>query len=173
MKELIQDLIAVHNSAKSDQSRLLNLEAECERLRATYAALVDKFRQQEEEAARTMDMLASRNALVAKEMGLHTAYAQSLQQLSRESDSDWLHSFLQAARIRLTLVGVQKPTASLKHSSQTQMQESVHCMFSFKKSRLKGAILLACLLVNARLILQPKHVSSSKWSVCIPRRCRT
>lgn len=82
MRDLIEELLSLHKTAQADRSKFTALQIEQASVLEKHQHLVDRCRHQEQQIAKLQEMIASKNAAVAKELGLHTAYHKSLQQAS-------------------------------------------------------------------------------------------
>ena len=82
MKDLIGELLNLHKSAQIDRSKLATLHTEHESVLDAQKNLIKRCEEQHQQISKLQEILGSRNAAVAKELGLHTAYQKSLQQLS-------------------------------------------------------------------------------------------
>lgn len=82
MKDLVEELLSLHKTAQRDRAKLAALQTEHDSILEDRERLVNRCQREEQLSEKLQDMLASRNNAVAKELGLHTAYHKSLQQLS-------------------------------------------------------------------------------------------
>lgn len=85
MKDLIEELLSLHKTAQADRSKLATLQTEHEAVLKDGTRLVGCLTQQERQVQTLQEMLTSINAAITKELGLHTAYQKSVQQLSGAS----------------------------------------------------------------------------------------
>ena len=82
MKELITEVLQLHNTLHTDRSESETLRLDRDRLAQSQESLARRCQQLESEATRVQQMLATRNAALKEELGLQTAYSQCLADLS-------------------------------------------------------------------------------------------
>ena len=82
MKHLIEELLNLHKTAQIDRSKLAALQIEHDSVLDAQKNLLQRCEEQDQHISKLQEILASKNSAVAKELGLHTAYHKSLQQLS-------------------------------------------------------------------------------------------
>lgn len=82
MKELIAEVLGLHNTLQTDRLQSEALKAERDRLAQSQEALSKRCQQLESEAARLQQMMTARNAALTEELGLQTAYNKCLSDLT-------------------------------------------------------------------------------------------
>ncbi len=82
MKELITEVLQLHNTLHTDRSQSEILKLDRDRLAQSQNSLARRCQQLESETNRVQQMLATRNATLSEELGLQTAYNQCLADLS-------------------------------------------------------------------------------------------
>ncbi len=82
MKELVTEVLQLHNTLHTDRSQSEALKLDRDRLAQSQDALTRRCQQLDSEATRVQQMLATRNAALSEELGLQTAYNQCLADLS-------------------------------------------------------------------------------------------
>ena len=82
MKELITEVLALHQTMQSDRTLSDNLKAERDRLAQSHDAMASRCQRLQSEAARLQQMLTVRNAALSEELGLQAAYNKCLSELS-------------------------------------------------------------------------------------------
>ena len=82
MKELVTEVLQLHNTLHTDRSQSEALKLDRDRLAQSQDALTRRCQQLDSEATRVQQMLATRNAALSEELGLQTAYNLCLADLS-------------------------------------------------------------------------------------------
>ena len=82
MKEVIAEVLALHQNLQADRSQSETFKAERDRLVQSREAITSRCQQLEVEAARLHQMLATRNSALSEELGLQAVYNKALAELS-------------------------------------------------------------------------------------------